>query len=66
MDFVSWRMLRVSSDTFYQCFKLIYCCGLRLSECLGLTIHDILGKENKLVIRQSKGHQYGKVVFMER
>ena len=37
--------------------KLIYCCGLRLSECLGLTIHDILGKENKLVIRQGKGHQ---------
>ena len=37
--------------------KLIYCCGLRLSECLGLTIHDIKGQENKLVIRQSKGHQ---------
>ncbi len=37
--------------------KLIYCCGLRLSECLGLTIHDILGKENKLIIRQSKGHK---------
>ena len=37
--------------------KLIYCCGLRLSECLGLTIHDILGKENKLVIRHSKGHK---------
>jgi integrase/recombinase XerD len=37
--------------------KLIYCCGLRLSECLGLTIHDILGKENKLMIRHSKGHQ---------
>lgn len=36
--------------------KLIYCCGLRLSECLGLTIHDILGKENKLMIRHSKGH----------
>ena len=35
--------------------KLIYCCGLRLSECLGLTIHDIRGKENKLVIRQGKG-----------
>jgi integrase/recombinase XerD len=35
--------------------KLIYCCGLRLSECLGLTIHDILGKENKLIIRQGKG-----------
>ena len=37
--------------------KLIYCCGLRLSECLGLTIHDIRGKENKLLIRQSKGHR---------
>ena len=37
--------------------KLIYCCGLRLSECLSLTIHDILGKENKLLIRNSKGHK---------
>lgn len=41
--------------------KLIYCCGLRLSECLGLTIHDIRGSENKLFIRQSKGHR-GRVV----
>ena len=41
--------------------KLIYCCGLRLSECLGLTIHDIRGRENKLLIRESKGHQ-GRVV----
>lgn len=37
--------------------KLIYSCGLRLSECLGLTIHDIRGQENKLLIRNSKGHQ---------
>lgn len=37
--------------------KLIYACGLRLSECLGLTIHDVLGRENTLRIRQSKGHQ---------
>lgn len=37
--------------------KLIYCCGLRLSECLGLTIHDIKGTENKLLIRNSKGHR---------
>jgi site-specific recombinase XerD len=37
--------------------KLIYCCGLRLSECLSLTIHDVLGKENKLWVRQSKGHR---------
>jgi integrase/recombinase XerD len=37
--------------------KLIYACGLRLSECLGLTIHDIGGAENKLRIRCGKGHQ---------
>ena len=34
--------------------KLIYCCGLRLSECLSLTVHDIKGDENKLWIRASK------------
>ena len=37
--------------------KLIYCCGLRLSECLSLTVHDVLGKENKLRIAQGKGHR---------
>jgi site-specific recombinase XerD len=37
--------------------KLIYCCGLRMSECMALTIHDILGRENKLFIRDSKGHR---------
>ena len=35
--------------------KLIYCCGLRLSECLNLTIHDIRGDEGKLWIRHGKG-----------
>lgn len=35
--------------------KLIYCCGLRLSECLSLTIHDIDAKERKLWIRGGKG-----------
>lgn len=37
--------------------KLIYVCGLRLSECLALTIHDVRGPENQLLIRNSKGHQ---------
>lgn len=41
--------------------KLIYCCGLRLSECLDLTIHDIKGAENKLIIPKGKGKQ-GRVV----
>ena len=35
--------------------KLIYCCGLRLSECLSLTVDDILGDEGKLWIRNGKG-----------
>lgn len=35
--------------------KLIYCCGLRLSECLALTIHDIRKDEGKLWIRGGKG-----------
>ena len=37
--------------------KLIYACGLRLSECLALTVHDIKGAENKLLIRNGKGHR---------
>lgn len=35
--------------------KLIYCCGLRLGECLSLTIHDVVGAEQKLRIRGGKG-----------
>jgi len=37
--------------------KLIYCCGLRLSECLLLTVKDIHGKESKLFIRGGKGNK---------
>lgn len=37
--------------------KLIYCCGLRLSECLSLTIHDIDAREGKLWIRKAKGNK---------
>ena len=37
--------------------KLIYCCGLRLSECLSLTIHDIDATGGKLWIRKSKNHK---------
>jgi len=37
--------------------KLIYACGLRLGECLALTIHDIAGAEHKLFIRDAKGHR---------
>jgi len=35
--------------------KLIYCCGLRLSECLALTVRDVRGGDNKLWVRGGKG-----------
>jgi site-specific recombinase XerD len=35
--------------------KLLYCCGLRLSECLNLTVHDVRGDEGKLYVRGGKG-----------
>lgn len=37
--------------------KLLYCCGLRISECLALTIHDIDSKGGKLWIRKSKNNK---------
>ena len=37
--------------------KLLYCCGLRLSECLSITVKDIHGKEGKLFIRGGKGNK---------
>jgi len=37
--------------------KLIYCCGLRLSECLSLTVHDIDAAGGKLWIRDSKNNK---------
>jgi len=40
--------------------KLIYCCGLRLSECLNLTVHDIDGDGGKLWVRGGKGGKGGK------
>lgn len=37
--------------------KLIYVCGLRISECLSLTIHDINGDQGKLWVRDGKGRK---------
>jgi site-specific recombinase XerD len=35
--------------------ELIYNCGLRLHECLRLTVNDIEGTHNRLVVRDGKG-----------
>lgn len=37
--------------------KLLYCAGLRLSECLSLTVRDIQSAEGKLIIRAGKGNK---------
>lgn len=50
-------LLHIRLRRYRTPLKLIYCCGLRLSECLSLTVHDILGDEHKLWIRDSKGHK---------
>jgi integrase len=52
------RLLRHISLRRYRIpVKLIYCCGLRLSECLSLTVHDIDAKGGKLWIRKSKNNK---------
>lgn len=56
-DQVSSVLKQISLRRYRTPIKLIYCCGLRLSECLSLTIHDVKSKENKLWIRQSKYNQ---------
>ena len=35
--------------------ELIYNCGLRLYECLNLTVNDIEGANNRLIVRDGKG-----------
>lgn len=50
------RLLRAVRLRRYRTpLKLIYCCGLRLSECLALTVNDIKGHEGKLIVRCGKG-----------
>lgn len=46
-------LVRIRLRRYRIPIKLLYCCGLRLSECLSLTVRDI--KEDKLVVRGGKG-----------
>jgi site-specific recombinase XerD len=52
---VNSLLLHVRLRRYRIPLKLIYCCGLRLSECLSLTVHDIRGDEGKLWVRHGKG-----------
>jgi len=44
-------------------FRVLYCCGLRLSEARRLKVEDVDLKTGKLVIRQSKGHKDRNVIM---
>lgn len=46
-------------------FRVLYCCGLRSSEVIGLKIDDFDLKTGKLAIRQSKGHKDRTVMMSE-
>jgi integrase/recombinase XerD len=46
--------------------KLIYCCALRLSECLNLTVHDINGQSLTLRVRGGKGGKTRVVPLTQR
>lgn len=46
-------------------FRVLYCCGLRLSEARLLNVEDVDLQTGKLVIRQSKGHKDRNVMLSE-
>ena len=51
-----WRVLNATRHLRNRVFlQTIYSCGLRLSEALRLTIHDVDGTRKRLHIRQGKG-----------
>ena len=59
-----------SSDKFYQLnytysilFRLVYSCGLRVSEVLKLNVNDINFEENNITVIDSKNHISRMVIF---
>lgn len=45
----------VREERFRICLRLIYQCGLRVGEAIGLRVEDIQGKAGRLHIRDAKG-----------
>jgi integrase/recombinase XerD len=51
-----WRLLQFTEEPHNRAyFQTVYTCGLRLSEGLRLTIHDIDGKRLRIHVRNGKG-----------
>ena len=54
-DQVIRLLLGIRLRRYRMPIKLIYCCGLRISECLSLTVQDIDASGGKLWLRNAKG-----------
>ncbi len=58
----------VREPRFRAALRLMYHCGLRVGETVGIQVQDIHGRETppRLHIRNGKGGNYAKVVVMQR
>lgn len=51
-----WKIIRATSEFHNRTyFQTLYTCGLRLSEGLNLTVHDIDGQRMRIHVRAGKG-----------
>ena len=51
-----WKIIDKSDNVCHRTYlTLVYTCGLRLSEAVKITVHDIDGKRMRIHIRQGKG-----------
>jgi site-specific recombinase XerD len=56
----------VREPRFQMVLRLIYACGLRISEAIKLEVTDIKKDGPRLYVRKAKGRNYGKVAVMQR
>ncbi len=51
-----WKIIAHSDNLCHRTYlTLVYTCGLRLSEAVNITVHDIDGRRMRIHIRQGKG-----------
>lgn len=64
---VALILRHVSLGRYAVPLRLIYCCGLRLNECIHLTVDDIEGKKHRLVVGDAaKGGKHRHVPLSEK
>ena len=51
-----WKIIAKSDNLCHRSYlTLVYTCGLRLSEAVNITVHDIDGRRMRIHVRQGKG-----------